>query len=155
MKTVEVMITDFKRKEGERFEKVDKFSPDNLIWSFLSKEHLINLRNGETIVHREDQIYCPFISPGTTQLCNLGNIIDDQTKMQNIRSYRDKIFELHVRFKSSNLNYLLTEGLYQFEITVGAENARAIKEYFEMNISKSESKNYIKKIPRISTEHQK
>ena len=148
LKTVEVMITNLMRKDGNNFIKVDKFSPDNLIWSFLSKEHLIPLGNEKIHVHREFQVYCPFISPGTTQLCNLGNIIDEQTQMNNIPIYSDKIFELNVRFKSSNLHYLLTEGLYQLEITVGAENARAIKKYYEMNISESDF--LIKEIPRIT-----
>ena len=91
--------------------------------------------NGEIYVYREYQVYCPFISPGTSQLCNLGNIIDSITQMEHPKDYGDKVFELNVRFKSSNLHYLLTEGLYQVEITVGAENARAIKKYYEMDIS--------------------
>ena len=149
LKTVEVMITDLLRKEGDRFNKIDKYSPDNLIWSFLSKEHPIPLRNGEIYVHKEYQVYCPFISPGTSQLCNLGNIIDSASKMQGTGTYGDKIFELNVRFKSSNLHYLLTEGLYQLEITVGAENARAIKKYYEMKISESDF--LIGEIPGINS----
>ena len=69
--------------------------------------------------------------------------------MEDIGKYGDKIFELNVRFKSSNLNYLLTEGLYRVGITVGAENARAIKKYYEMDISQSDF--LIKEIPRINS----
>ena len=129
LKTVEVMITDLKKEDGDQFVKVESFSPDNLIWSFL------------------DQIYCPFISPGTSQLCNLGHITDKATQ-----DFKNEIFELNVRFKSRNLHYLLPEGLYRAEITVGAENAKAEKKYYEINISKSEPKDkfLIKEISKNS-----
>jgi hypothetical protein len=141
LKTVEVMITDLKKIVGDDFITVDKFSPDNLIWSFLGKRQL----DGSI----EDQIYCPFISPGTNQLCNLGFIVDSYSQTTETVKYDfgNRIFELSVRFKSTNLHYILAEGQYYTEITIGAENADAKKKYFHMTISKGETKFLIEEIP--------
>lgn len=141
LKTVEVMISDLKKKEGDQFVKVESFSPDNLIWIFLGKEHHIPWGTEKIYTYTEDEIYCPYISPDTRQLCTLGNITDQYD--QNIYNI---IFELNVRFKSKNKYYLLQEGIYQTEITIGAENAEAIKKYYEITISKSEPKFLIKEI---------
>jgi hypothetical protein len=136
LKNVEVMITDLKIQEGDQFIRVDYFSPDNLIWSSIGQDRSNYFDN--TREHWGNQIYCPFISPYTSQLCILGNIIGDIIKMTQIEKYGNKIFELNVRFKSNILYYLLKSGKYHTEITVGAENANALKKCFEMNITETE-----------------
>jgi hypothetical protein len=47
----------------------------------------------------------------------------------------ETIFHFDIDFKSNRLHYLVAPGTYQFKITMGCENAKAVSKRYEIQVT--------------------
>lgn len=130
-KNVEVLVFDILRKKGDKFNRIESFSPDNLKWSALFD-----------IVNRPKR-YCDYISPDTYKHCNLGHIYDPNYRHlfpgeDNPALPIEKgetIFCFDVHFMSNNLYYLVGPGEYKIKIKAGCNNAKTITQEYLLKLT--------------------
>ncbi len=130
-KNVEVLIVDVLKKEGNIYNRINLFMPDNLKWGTLS--YVLNSQ----LIHPR---YCNYISPDTYKHCNLGHIHDPRHRrgLPNEDNPAlpvgddESVFCFDVHFQSNNLYYIIGPGTYKVKIKVGCENAKTITKNYKL-----------------------
>ena len=123
-KKVEVMLIYVKNEKGENI----GLSSDNLRWSTQNTDVI------ESRLLERPRMYWDYISPGTYQYCNLGDI----KKPMNYNEEKGNNFGLKFNFsvfwKTPDYNYIVTPGIYTFKIIIGCSNAKAIGIKYKIQI---------------------
>jgi len=124
--SVEVFVAQLSRQQADgSFRVVDSFLPMNLVWAHLGG------------------MLFPAIAPGTYKHCDLGYILDPQSRKMIPGEHTtwpnvppDKtILTLDTVVKPYTLSYLLPFGTYHLVILVAAANAKAIKNTLEVRVT--------------------
>lgn len=98
------------------FERLDKFLPQNLLWTHIN------------------QTLYPVLSRGMEKNCDLGFIQDPARRTAEDRlllgiSNREASFDFSVQVPTFTLNHVITSGTYRLRVAVAAANSRSPKEF--------------------------
>jgi hypothetical protein len=109
---VEVFALELTRQqENGSFRKVDKFLPQNLLWTHINQTHY------------------PVLSRGMEKNCDLGFIQDparrsaEDSRLLGIGN-REASFDFSLQVPTFTLNHVITAGTYRLSLAVAAANSK-------------------------------
>ena len=123
MEDVEIMVTElYKYNENlKKFEKVNSFLPQNLVWSNTQQMQL------------QYRITIPKIQPGLFKYLDFGHIISTPQELKKIFN-SEVIFIFDVMVQPNNLSHIIAPGNYKIQILFTANNMKVYKKSYLLEI---------------------